>query len=66
MKDKSYLTFTLSAGTWRWFFRDRENLEPLSSICYIHFYKNKTELSFIIPDYLIGKKNVNIVVEKMR
>lgn len=60
------LTFNLSAGVWRWWFRDKNTLNPLSHICYIELIKNNTEMSFLIPDYLKNNNHVVIYIERCR
>lgn len=60
------LTFKLPAGVWEWWFRDKETLEPLSSITRMCLVENVTEMSFIVPEELKGNKNVVIKIQRTR
>lgn len=60
------LTFNLCAGTWRWWFREKETKKPLTSITIIHLFKNETELSVLVPDELKENKKSEVYIERVR
>ena len=58
--------FELCAGIWEWWFRDKETLKPLSSLCKIELKRNKTKMSFVTPPELIDRPNTVIFIQRTR
>jgi hypothetical protein len=68
----SYSTFditvsiTLTGGNWRWFYRNKETLEPLSSYHYIKLEKSLTTLCFIPPLGIRENKEAVLYIDRWR
>ena len=57
--------FNLCIGEWHQYFRDKNTLKTLTHIMVIQLFEEK-ECSFKIPDELIGNKDAEIVVKRVR
>lgn len=60
-----FFTFTLCAGYWQWWFRDKKTKEPLTHVSHIFFHE-KTEWKFEVPDHLRGYKDYEIYIQRTR
>lgn len=60
------LKMKLSAGQWEYIFRNKKNLQPLTSPIRIELIEKETEISINIPKYLLHLENVGIYCKKIR
>lgn len=61
------MEFTLCAGTWEWWIRDKETLKPLSPKQYIGtLIANSTRIIIEIPDSLKDNLNAQIHIQRTR
>lgn len=61
------IDFTLCAGIWEYWFRDKETLKPLSPRLYVgELINNKNHVSIPVPEDLINNKNAECYIQRTR
>lgn len=61
------MEFTLSAGVWEYWFRDKENLKPLTPRLYVgELIMNETKITIDVPEELKNNPNAVIFIQRSR